>query len=90
MLLNCTYYLKNFGITTEGLIIIPLAIIAIIWMLYDLDKINRKRAKELRKELQDLTEKEKQEHDKVKVVYENSFLKPRTRTTVIAVQLSLL
>ena len=90
MLLNCTYYLKNFGITTEGLIIIPLAIIAIIWFFIDLDRMNRKRAKELREELHDLTEKEKQEHDKVKVVYENSFLKPRTRTTVIAAQLSLL
>lgn len=82
-LLNC---INN--VTPEGWVLLSIAIGCAIYALYDLDKMNRRSAKEAREELQDLTESEKQKLEQV--MYQRSQLKPRTRTTVIAVQLSLL
>lgn len=76
-------------VTPEGWVIIAIALTAIFWGLYDLDRMNRRSAREAREELQDLTEKEKQKLDDAKIKFEGSYLKPK-RSTVIAVQLSLL
>lgn len=77
-------------LTPEGWVLLSIAIACAIYALYDLDKMNRRSAKEARKQIQELTESEKRELEAVRVMYERSQVKPRTRQTVIAVQLSLL
>lgn len=89
MLLNCNIQWYE-RISPAGWVVLPLILAAIIWALYDLNRRNKRFFEEDQKEYEQRKEKEKQKRDAARLKYELTVMKPKSRTGMGAVQLSLL